>query len=248
MCANINLSEWNPDFPIYKTNDKDRPIKIKPKSIKPFSMIICSTRNQGKSTIIKYLYKTYFKNKYDIVIVFSKTLNNGFYSFVKSSTKYSKFDPNIIHKLLEIQNNQSEKTGYYYNILLIFDDMLGNDIFYSQEVSDIFTNGRHHAISIIFATQNPTCCNQSWRQNTTHLIVLRCKGRGQDHIINGFLLDIIDEEKDTSGMRADRFLRILMKKIFEERYRAIVIEYDKDDMYINQCMFYFKVPLHSIKK
>lgn len=243
------ILKWSPDFPKYGTNDKDRPKYIRPKSIKPFAMIICSSRNQGKSSMIRHLYENFFESKYDIVIVFSKTLGNGFYEqFINSRLMFEKFDQQIIDNVLDKQEDIKEEKGFYYNILMIFDDMLGNDVKYSETVSDLFTMGRHKGISIIFATQNPVMCHQSWRQNTTHLIFLRAKGRGRDHIIDNFLLDLVDEDYDTGNLKAEPFLRDLIKKIFEQRYRAIVVEYDKQNIRLSETLFYYIADVHFKKR
>lgn len=244
---NIGLKDWEPAFPVY--DHKDRPEHIRKKSIKPFSMILAASRNQGKSVLIRHLYEQYWEGKFDLVIVFSKTLGNGWYDqFIKHQTKFSTFDTEKLEMLNDIQQEQLEKTGYYLNILCIFDDCLGKDIMYSQELDDIFTLGRHKGISVVFATQNPTCINQTARQNTTHAIVLRLKGRGREHIIDGWLTDLVDEdEEDMKGMKPEKWLKSVMKWVFSERYRSMVIEYDKEGSSFDSCVFTYKLNEDQLK-
>jgi len=237
-----DLENWNPSFPSYTYNEK--PPFLRKKSIKPFSMILCASRNQGKSYMIRYLYENHWEKKFDLVMVFSKTLGSGFYDqFIKSKTKYSSFSPEILQKLFALQEEHKKKTSSYLNILCVFDDCLGSNIMYNQEVQDVFTLGRHLGLSVVFATQNPTCVSQTCRQNTTHLVLLRCKGRGLDNILNNFLLDLIDEDElPDHCKRVDVFLRSIIKKVFSIRYRALVIDYDKEGTTFSDCAKTFMVP------
>jgi len=207
-------------------------------------MVICASRNQGKSYMIRYLYETYFEKKFDSVIIFSKTLGSGFYDqFIKSKTKYSNFSPEVLKKLFLLQEENKKKRGFYMSILLIFDDCLGLNIMYNQELQDVFTLGRHLGLSIVFASQNPTCISQTCRQNTTHLVLLRCKGRGLENIINNFLLDLIDEDElPTNCKRVDVYLRNVIKKVFSTRYRALIIEYEKEGVSFEELGRKFLVP------
>lgn len=234
---NNTLLEWVPDFPVYTY--KDRPQFSQPKSIKPFAMIIAASRNQGKSILFKRLYEDHFRDKMDLVIVFSSTLGNGFYDeFIESKTKYTNYDEEVIYNLFNIQESVKKQKGYYLNTLVIFDDIVGDQIKHSEAIQDLFVLGRHRNISIAFLTQSPVLCKTTWRQNCTHLFLLRCKGSGLDHIIDGFLLDLVDDE-DTQ-MKPEKFLRKVLKNVFSEKYKSIVVEFDKEGNSLQNCMTTYK--------
>lgn len=233
----VNLKQWAPDFPLF--DYKNRPKGIQPKAIKPFSLIICASRNSGKSVLFRCLYEQHFEGQFDIVILFSNTLGNGFYDeFIPNKTKFHHFDEGVLTNLLEIQEKQKKTSGFYLNTLVIFDDCIGDDVKNSEVIQDLFVLGRHKAISIVFITQTPTFCKTSWRVNTTHLIVLRIKGSGLDHIIDSFLSDLIEEDDITiPGMKADKYLRYLIKQTFSEKFRALVIDYNLEGSKLTECMF-----------
>lgn len=221
----ISLDVWQPSFPSYRYDNK--PEFIRKKSIMPFSMIISASRNQGKSVMVRHLYEKCWESRFDLVVVFSKTLGNGFYrQFIKSKTMFDKFDNSILERLNEIQEEQRKTTGYMLNILIIFDDTIGNSTLYNEQIADLFTLGRHKAISVVYATQSPTSVSTLWRQNVTHFICLKTKGKGVQHIIDNFLLDLIDEDDCPEKERVDKFLRRLMKNVFKTDYQALVIEYE----------------------
>jgi hypothetical protein len=233
-----SLNEWVPDFPVYTY--KDRPQFSQPKSIKPFAMIIAASRNQGKSVLFKRLYEDHFRDKMDLVIVFSSTLGNGFYDdFIESKTKYTNYDEEVIYNLFNIQESVKKAKGYYLNTLVIFDDIVGDQIKHSEAIQDLFVLGRHRNISIAFLTQSPVLCKTTWRQNCTHLFLLRCKGSGLDHIIQGFLLDLVDDE-DSTEMKPERYLRKILKSVFSEKYKSIVVEFDKEGNSLQDCMTSYK--------
>lgn len=234
-CSDLpKLDYWEPNFPSYNHNDK--PPAIYNRSIKPFAMMIISSRNQGKSVMLRHLYEEHFEGRFDLVIVFSNTLGNGWYDeFLQCKTKYNQYDEDVLINLLNIQQEHKAEYGKYLNVLTIFDDCVSEEIKNSEPLQNLFLMGRHMAISIVFITQSPTLAKTVWRQNTTHLIVLRCKGKGKEHIINGFLLDLVDEE-DCGSMKPDAFLRKLLKSVFDERYTALVVDYDKEGNSLRDCM------------
>jgi len=171
-------------------------------------------------------------------------MGSGFYDqFIKSKLKYTSFSPEVLKKLFLLQEENKKKSGFYLNILCVFDDFLSQQVLYNQEVEDVFSLGRHLGISVVFATQNPTCVSQTCRQNSTHLVLLRCKGRGLDNILRNYLLDLIDEEElPNNCKRVDVYLRSIIKKVFSTRYQGLVIEYDKEGSNFTECAKKFCVP------
>lgn len=215
------------------------------KQIKPVAMIVSASRNQGKSYLIKDII-TNIRNSgsgWDMYIVFSNTLENGFYQdFIPGKTKYGSYDPTVIRKLLTIQKEKLSENKRPPSVLVIFDDCVSNKMIYDEEINFLFTRGRHLNLSVIFITQSPTMVNSVWRQNTTHLFVLRSKGKSLDHILDNFLQDLfqIGDFTTENYSQLEKKIRLLLKFIFEEKYRCLVCLYDNEGNDWEQCVKWYK--------
>lgn len=246
MSEDFEYDEW---VPILPTIDRAKYPLLRPRSIEPFSMIICSSRNMGKSTLLKDLIlKNKMNQKFDFILLFSKTLGNGFYdSFLKTKLRYTSFKEEVLENLDEMIEDHKAKKGFYLNILVIFDDMIGQKTLHNERLSDLYTLGRHKGCSVIYLTQNPTYANVTWRQNTTHLILLRTRGKGLDHIVDGFLYDVADEDDIPEGEKEKnvrKWLRKQVRLIHSEDYRAMVILFEQQGISIKDCVRWYKADLH----
>lgn len=238
------ITRWEPNFSSYTA--KERPLYARQKSIKPFAMILTASRNRGKSFLIKHLYQTQWKNKFDLVILFSNTILSGGYDYINKPTKYSEYDEDIITQLWDIQETQKEENGYMLNILVVLDDCISNAVRESQALSDLFTKGRHALISVVFSTQNPVQASQTFRQNCNYSVMLKTMGRGKEHLINSYLLDLVDPE-DCQSMKPYKYMNQILKEVWSEPYQALVIEYDKQGDEIQDCVFHYRVEQVSKK-
>lgn len=236
------VTPWTPKFPHYTSNG-DKPPYMKPKSIKPFAMVISASRNTGKSHLFRDIYKRCFHerggSKFDVQIVFSNSLANGWYqSFIDTELMFDTYDPEILKIHEKEVDTFKEKHGWYPNSLVIFDDCIGNSVKYSDQITQLFTRGRHKGISICFITQSPVLIQTTWRANVTHGFFLRCKGTSLDHIVSSFLSDLPSEE-ELNGVKAPVWCRSLCQKIWSERYRTLVVCYeDETDKMSDFCYSY----------
>lgn len=231
------LDEWNPSFSNF--NHTNVPPSMKSRSIKPFSMIICGSRNQGKSTVIRDIYEKYLEGKFDLVIVFSRTLSNGFYQeFLYGDGIILKddFNPDILTRVEQHQKDRVKNKQKLLNVLILLDDCVDQKIKYNEQINQLFIRGRHLAMSVIFITQSPTLVQSVWRQNTSYLICLKMKGLGLTNLKNNFLLDLVDKD-DTDGERPDIFLDRLIKQVFDTRYQCLVVEYEQEGNSLSDCCF-----------
>lgn len=241
----MRYEEW---IPIMPTIDRKKYPQLRPRSIEPFSMIVCSSRNMGKSTFLKdFILKNKMNRKYDLILLFSKTLGNGFYEkFLDTKLVYKKFDEAILTNLDAVMEEHKATKGFYLNTLVIFDDMIGQRTLHNEALSDLYTLGRHKGASVIYLTQNPTMANVTWRQNTTHLVLLETRGRGLSHIIDGFLFDIADEDDaEADGYKnVKTWLRKQIKIIHSEPYRAMIVLFDEQGRSVKDCVRWYKADLH----
>jgi hypothetical protein len=123
----------------------------------PFSMVIVSKRNSGKSFLTKHLLKMFMvDNKlFDYIVLFSSTaqLTKDFECLPKKSI-LEDFSTTKINKILEYQKKAKESKNPK-QCLIILDDTIGAklDITFKTNLDLLFSRGRHYNISIIFISQ-----------------------------------------------------------------------------------------------
>ena len=225
--CNIELDEWDCKFPHYTT--KTTPSTLYPRCIQPFAAIISSGRNQGKSVLLKDMYRRAWKGKFDIVVLFSNTVGNGFYDkflpedYIRSST----YDEELLLNLYDSLEEYKEIHGKYLNTLVLFDDCIDKSQLHSKPLTDIFTLGRHRGVSICFITQTPTLVSTVWRSNITHMFNLYTRGPSKAHIINNFITEIIDDS-EIGSCSLTEYANKILKATYRKKYRVLVIEFEKN--------------------
>lgn len=239
IIQNYPIKEWEVNFNQY-TYDK-LPKNMYSKSLKPFAMALIASRNSGKTAMFRYLFKNYLKGHFEIIIIFSNTIDSGQYDFLDTDLKYHSYDPEVLRELAETQREYKQKHGKYFNTLIIFDDCI-HGVKEEPEIENVFLMGRHSATSICFISQSPTLLKTTWRQNITLLMVLRIKGLGKEYIINNFLLDLIDDD-EYKNESPKKYLSKLIKSVTDIPYTALVIDYELLNREFFDCVKYFKAPL-----
>jgi hypothetical protein len=233
----MSIQRWDANFNSIKHEN------FKKNSPQPFSMIVCGSRNQGKSVIIRDLVENHM-GQFDIYVVFSNTLSNGWYQqFITSRLMFEEYKPEVLLHLEQAQKERLSKRKKLLNILIIFDDCISLKNKYSDVIMQLFTRGRHLGMSIVFATQTPTMCASIWRQNTTYLILLKCKGTAMEHIVNNFMIDLFevgDLNSETPKQLPER-IRTFLHSIFEEKYRACVVLYEQEGNDFTDAIKTYKV-------
>lgn len=153
----ISISNWKPDFP---RNAQGRTV---------FSSLMIAPCKSGKTYLIEHLLKTKLKGKFDAVIVFSTKVNLIAYSkFVPPTEDGYQFlipgwDPKVVDYFREKNATTDERKKI--NCLIILDDLQGNSMKYDQDVMDLFCNGRHSLLSVIFLAQNGSVTANVWKTN-----------------------------------------------------------------------------------
>jgi hypothetical protein len=123
----------------------------------PFSMIVVSKRNSGKSYLTKHLLKTFMiDNKlFDYIVLFSSTahLSKDFDCLPKKSIQ-EEFSTAKVNKILDFQKVSKESKNPK-QCLIILDDTIGAKIdpSFKTNLDILFSRGRHYNISIIFISQ-----------------------------------------------------------------------------------------------
>ena len=140
-----------------------------------FTAIISGSRMAGKSAMLKYLMhhpEVNLAKKFNLVVVFSKTIENGFYqSFIESKLMFKNFNPEVIHDLAKAHKEMKAKNKNF-RFLIILDDFIDSRTKYNNDIADCFYLGRHIGCSIVCLTQKLSMLATGWFANTTLFICL----------------------------------------------------------------------------
>ena len=123
----------------------------------PFSMIVVSKRNSGKSYLVKHLLKLFMvDNKlFNYIVLFSSTANlsHDFDCLPKKAIQED-FSSAKVNKILDFQKASKESKNPK-QCLIILDDTIGAklDPSFKTNLDLLFSRGRHFNISIIFISQ-----------------------------------------------------------------------------------------------
>lgn len=151
----------------------------------PFSSIIVSKRNSGKSFLVRDLVYNLSKlKKINQLIVMSNTSGmslNQDYNFVDKRF-LTTFSQEKIEKLMKIQAKAIQQ-GNIREILLVLDDVIGGDGTKKAEgnrlIRSLYANGRHYHISIVLLSQIANrLLEPPLRENSDYIFFSRLGQRG----------------------------------------------------------------------
>jgi len=151
----------------------------------PFSSIIVSKRNSGKSFLVKDLvYQLSSQKKIHQVIVMSNTSGlslNKDYDFVDKKF-LTTFAQEKIEKLMKLQT-KAIKAGKIREVLLVLDDVIGGDGTKKAEgnrlIRSLYANGRHFHISVFLLSQIANrLLEPPLRENSDYIFFSRLGQRG----------------------------------------------------------------------
>lgn len=229
-----NIKQWDEIFPTFKRNRKT--------IIEPFTMLVIAPRFGGKSSLIRHIYEQILYKYFDIVIVFTKTLVNEWYQqFVPGKTKFEQYDPLYIEHLFKVQKQRKQAAKPPLNILIIMDDIADKaSVLYDHYINELFTRGRHWYISLIFASQDITMINMTWRKNITHAFALKLLGPDLEKLIENFLDTLLSDDEVPEKMKRITYIKKITSFVFSEAHRALVIIPKKDGANFFDYVFFYK--------
>ena len=153
----------------------------------PFSLLICSPKGGGKTTLLlNLLYKrhkkknAFYRHYFDSIYVFSPTfkLDKKLQKMkIPDSQIYEDQDDyeEIIQEIIQTQQEEIEQLGKSEadHVLLIFDDLAGSKMFSHNRsiLNRLALNSRHYNISIILTTQQSNLINTAFRTNLSAMII-----------------------------------------------------------------------------
>jgi len=177
-----DLAEQGDDFKEAEVND----IASVVATMKvPFSSIVVSKRNSGKSFLVKDLvYNLSLQKRIHQVIVMSNTSGlslNKDYDFVDKKF-LTTFAQEKIERLMKLQT-KAIKAGKIREVLLVLDDVIGGDGTKKAEgnrlIRSLYANGRHFHISVVLLSQIANrLLEPPLRENSDYIFFSRLGMRG----------------------------------------------------------------------
>jgi hypothetical protein len=216
--TSYELSKWKP---VFKKGDY-------------FSMVITASRNSGKTYLIKHLLDKYLVKLYDIIIFVSDSPDTAEeFKHISKAIFLTKMNFNIINKIAQANKERDEPL----RTLLVYDDKIGKETKYDDQLMQLFTRGRHLNLSIIFASQSKKLMDTTWLNNSDYIILLKQNSAQQKKtILENVLIGSIDMEDEKEERNVMK--RIMMKYI-GKKGDAIVIN-NKEQT--NNNLFYYRAP------
>lgn len=124
--------------------------------------IVASTR-AGKTTLMKYIIKHYFKKH--IAVLMSNSIHADIYKEIDGVVKSPVFSSRIIKEAYEI----NRKCNNHYPFLYILDDIV--DKKFDKELLKLFTIYRNSGLSCIMNVQSPMLLNTASRGNINFVLL-----------------------------------------------------------------------------
>jgi len=191
-----------------------------------FTCIISGSRMSGKSMFLKNLLvgEPKLANKFDFIIIFSKTLVNGFYSsFLDTSLMFTQFQEGVIDSFKKLHQQAIEK-GKKFKWLCILDDMVDNKTKYKESLLDLFTCGRHYGASIFILTQKLSLLATGYIGNNMIFVNMFASSRQEkEYIANKIVTDAIDHDFSHLKLsQVERTAYLIQTEICQD-YNALII-------------------------
>lgn len=144
------------------------------------TVVFLGKRRTGKSIGVKNVCR-HLRDKIGHVIVISQTEKvNGFYTeFCPSTFIYNKYNPFILQRLFEFQEDQMRqkeagKIPEVPYVLLILDDLISDPRLRNDEMLiKAFVEGRHFKLVVLMTTQYPKAINPRVRGNIDFAVIFR---------------------------------------------------------------------------
>jgi len=132
------------------------------------SVCLVGTSRSGKSTLLKYLYNTYFKNH--ITVMTTMNPQAEIYSDLDRKIVVShEYHPEILRDMFEINRLSDNK----YPFLFISDDFVGPTIKNDAQITRALTVGRNNGLTSIFSMQGRTLLNAVGRNNANYIAIFK---------------------------------------------------------------------------
>lgn len=132
-------------------------------------MILCGASRSGKTTLLKYIYRTYF-SKQHVTCMFSMNRHADIYKDLSDKVLVS---DNFHSELLREAHELNSLCDNKHKFLFISDDYVDQKIKNDPEITRCMTIYRNAQISSIFSMQGRTLMSAVGRNNANYIVVLK---------------------------------------------------------------------------
>jgi len=181
-----------------KIPNKDFHLELPPASTGGSSILMLASTRAGKTTLMKYIMKHYYKDHFGVL--FSESAKSPAYQDFtnKNFPKSSVFVPELIKDAYHINKD----TKNHYNFLFLLDDcpMVKGD----KQMLKLTTIYRNSGISCITCIQSPSLLSPTQRSNFNIILLGRCNTTAQTEAnIKAYLRGVFPD-----GMNYDQKIRL----------------------------------------
>lgn len=144
----------------------------------PSTIVMIGSKRTGKTTLIEDIVYYFRKIPTGIIVTGSQSSAQRFSKWFPMICIYDSMNNTVINKIETIVNNQKKlnekKVDYDYDCLMIFDDCAYDKKFAKTEIfREIFYNGRHLRIMLLYTTQYVRSIPPDIRNNIDYCFVGR---------------------------------------------------------------------------
>lgn len=206
--------------------------KWDPSAIKPYRIIlIIGRRGTGKSTLLEdLLYQ--MRSNVDFAVAMSPTEEslNMFRQHMPESWLYPGYTPGKVEDMVEMQKALS-RCNKHRSLLLTLDDCLyEKSVLRSTCMRQLFFNGRHLRICLIFAVQYLVDVDPSLRTQIDYVISLREGILSNKNRLHRFFYGIVPNFQD--------FCNVLDK--VTDNYGALVLDATCTSTKLEDCLYWYR--------
>lgn len=200
-----------------------------------FSMAMIGSRGSGKTTII-YNMCDEWEEKFDLIIVFSNSIQAETYKFLEERDKFillPDYDGEVIRYFEMFQR----RTKNGISVLFLFDDCSSlRNVKYSDELLQLFIRGRNMRASVIVSTQSPMLINKDSRQNTDYMLLLKLRTEDmKENVVNHYIRGHVPlpDAIDKKSHRYDFYYKWIADNTKDHECR--VFNFKDDKIYSYKC-------------
>jgi hypothetical protein len=181
-----------------KIPDKEFSLTLPDASTGGSSILMIASTRAGKTTLMKYIMRNYFKKHFGVL--FSESAKSPAYSDFNYDTfpKSSVFIPELIHDAYKI----NKELKNYYNFLFLLDDcpLVKGD----KQMLKLTTIYRNSGLSCITCVQSPSLLSPTQRSNFNIICLGRCNTTAQTEAnIKAYLRGVFPD-----GLNYDQKIRL----------------------------------------
>lgn len=180
---NFELGVWEPEFKIHKPNP------IKKEGF--MRMAIVGPSESGKSYLLKYLGRKYFRKIYESIFVFcgSNDTLQEYGKILKTDMLFKTYTSGILD-MIKMNQKQLEKEGKpMTKVLIIYDDQFTRKNNRDDTIFHSAISGRHDCMSFCMILHDLVLTDRVVKDQFTHLILTRQTSFViYESVVNQFLL------------------------------------------------------------